>query len=325
MVNLQPGFYFCHAFDLGTRLTRFSEWSKRDTLPVAPKVLRYKQVKFNGAELFVNQMGFAIVFQRINHVTNYAEAHQCYSHNFEKPYSELSTALHKLFGIRPIGDTSFVVVLGAEKLTIEWQAVHAPCTSASITSLIEALFIDELCRVVERQSDSFLKESSLAEDRLLAEYAESLFPLAYPSGFLVEHVEISEMEKYYDTWKLAGRVISLHQRFTESVVNTALYNGHLERNRQNTLNTVLAAIALLSLAQVSPTISNILSKAAIATTEEQLNQFLISAAVVSLLYGGWQYIVKPWTSIIVDNIKRAYLTRRATSGRITPFQKYGHA
>lgn len=168
MVNLEPGFYFCHAFDLGTRLDRFSEWMKRESLPVAPKVLRYQQIQFDGAELFVNQMGFAIAFQRIQDATNYADAHRSYNQNFDQPYSDLSNALRKFFGISPIGDTSFVVALSAQELIIEWRAVHAPCTAIAITSLLEALFIDELCRVLERQSDSFLKESSLAQDRLLA-------------------------------------------------------------------------------------------------------------------------------------------------------------
>jgi len=312
MVIIYPGFYFCHTFDLGSKLVPFKKWIERESLPVAPSALRYREIIFPTASVFINELGFAVVFQSLPDATNYEEANQSYKLDFDIPYTQLCDSLNKFFGRHLIKETSFILEIGSQKLVVDWSEVHAPNNSLSATILIEALFIDELCRALERLSDSFLGESSLAEDRLLVEYAECLFPLSRPAGFLVSKPEIGQMEEYFEKWSLGERVMSLRARFAESVTNTALYRGHLEQNRQGALNAVLAGIALLSLAQVSKPISEVLSKINVLFSETQLNQAFVLIAIFLMILGGWRYIVRPMISIWSDNIKRMYFTWRTT-------------
>jgi hypothetical protein len=159
MVTVAPGFYFCHAFDLGSRPPPFRQWARRVSLPVAPSALRYRKVTLGTAHLF-------------------------------------------------------------------------------------------------------------------------------------------------------ARVKSLRTRFTESVANTTLYRGHLERNRQGMLNAILAGIALLSLAQVSRPISDVLAKFAIMRTESQLNQLFVVFAVIIMLVGSWRYAITPTVGIWFDNFKRWRVGRK---------------
>ena len=317
MVELKSGFYLCHTFELNTRLSSFKDWIKRESLPIAPKVLRYKKIKLGSSQLFVNQMGFIIAFQELKKVSNFEEAIDFYHTKFDRPYNRLCKELHKYFGTNPICDSSFIVEYGSEKLSVEWQISRIPSEKLFLTTLIEALFIDELCRALERKSDLFLKESSLAEDRLLAEYAQSLFPLAYPSGFLIGTLEINKMEIFFDKWKLGERVASLHQRFTESVMNTALYNGHLEKNRQNILNMILAAIAFISLSQVSEPISIFFEYLQLSVSSDLLNNVFICIALFLLTFGFWRYVINPWSSIFYDNIKRKYLTKKIQDSNVS--------
>lgn len=310
MVKLKDGFYFCHTFDLGTRLGPFKDWIKKEFYPNAPKIIRYLRINLDDSEIFVNQMGLVVAFQELKSASNYNEALEYYNTKYDEYFDSISTELCNYFGLRPICDSSFMVEYGSKKLSIKWRITKIPNTEFSLTTLIEALFIDELCRVLERKSDVFLKKTSLAEDRLVAEYAQSLFPVAYPSGFLVGNSEINQMEIYFKNWKLGERVASLHQRFTESVLNTALYNGHLEKNRQNILNMLIAAIAFISLAQVSEPISIFLKLLNLSAAPALLNNIFIGLALILLFYGVWRYLLKPWISILYDNIKRRFLTGR---------------
>lgn len=306
MVNLVPGFYFCHVFDLGRRPAPFTKWATRDSLPVAPGALRYCRVEIAGAALFVNELGFAVAFQLIPHARSASEARRAYDTDFQVPYDTIKQAMARRFGKCIVGETSFVARIGGSKTVISWNEVCVPGGAADCAVLVEALLIDQLCRSLERRSASFAHESSLAHDRLLVEYAESLFCLSTPAGFLVDKAEIDQMERYFAQWKLGNRVTQLRARFAESVTNTALYRGHLERNRQNALNAMLAAIALLSLAQVSGAIAAVLKKLSIEATEPQLNQAFAAIALFVLLVGGWRHIAKPGMSIWWDNLRRRY-------------------
>ncbi|WP_226704556.1 hypothetical protein [Microbulbifer elongatus] len=286
-----------------------ADWSKRATLPHAPKNLRYKEFQIECGTLFVNQMGFCVVLQRINGATSHREAVRHYQHKFDFPYAKVVNELRKRFGSQPIGDTSFLVNVGNHDIKLDWKVSHIPSTSIAISILVEALFIDELCRVLERKSDTLLGGSSLASDLLVAEYADSLFPLGHPAGFLVASEEITQMENYYETWRLETRVATLHQRFTEAIMNRSLYQGHLERNRQNILNVLLATIAFLSLSQSSEPISKALSVINISISETSLSFAFINAAIVFLVFGSWKSLIKPWVGMKIKNSKRYRMTK----------------
>lgn len=309
MVTVAPGFYFCHAFDLGSRPPPFRQWATRVSLPVAPSALRYCDMTLGTAHLFVNELGFAVLVQPVP-VQNGAELHHLYDHYFDAHYEFIVGLLKARFGPDVIGETSFELITGAAASSVTWRTVELPAAGVGLAIMVEAVLIDELCRALERRGDAFARASSLADDRLLVEYAECLFALSTPAGFLVEQTEIDTMNLFFASWKLDARVMSLRTRFTESVANTTLYRGHLERNRQGMLNAILTGIALLSLAQVSKAIADVLAKLAIVRTESQLNQLFVVIAVIIMLAGGWRYAIKPTVGIWFDNFKRWRIGRR---------------
>lgn len=309
MVTVAPGFYFCHAFDLGSRPPPFRQWETRVSLPVAPSALRYCKATLGTAHLFVNELGFAVALQPVP-AHSPAELHDLYEHHFDAHYDYFSQLLKAQFGAHLIGETSFEVVIGGPGHSVSWRTVEVPAAGPGGPILIEAVLIDELCRALERRGNAFARASSLADDRLLVEYAECLFALGTPAGFLVEQTEIDQMDVFFASWKLGERVMSLRTRFTESVANTTLYRGHLERNRQGMLNAILTGIALLSLAQVSKPISDVLAKLAIVRTESQLNQVFVVIAVIIMLIGSWRYAIKPTVGIWLDDYKRWRVGRR---------------
>jgi hypothetical protein len=308
MVNIDPGFYFCHVFDSGAAPLTFTYWETRASLPMAPLVLRYVEIPLDGNLAFINQLGFLVVFQRIVDAKNYAEAHAKYDSDFDSAYAGVLKTVHAKLGLKPIGETSCIVVFGSQEVAIDWSASHLPPTPLASTVLIEALFVDELCRALERHSESFIDETALVKERRLVEYAECLFPLSEPSGFLVDKLEIELMTHFYKSWMLKDRVDGLRRRFAESVTNTALYRGSLERNRQAALNSMLAAIACLSVAQVSKPISEVLAKLGIELSESSLNQFFAFFAVVVLFFGLWRYWIRPSIGLAWYKLRRAYLS-----------------
>jgi hypothetical protein len=309
MVTVDPGFYFCHAFDLGSRPPPFRQWETRVSLPVAPSALRYCKVALGTGHLFVNELGFGVALQPVP-AQSREELEHLYAHHFDAHYEFFLALVQSQFGPGVIGEASFQVIAGSAGHSVSWRTVELPVAGVGLAILVEAVLIDELCRALERRGDTFARESSLADDRLLVEYAECLFALSTPAGFLVEQTEIDQMDVFFASWKLVARVSSLRTRFTESVANTALYRGHLERNRQGMLNAVLTGIALLSLAQVSKPIAEVLAKLAIVRTEAQLNQVFVVIAVIIMLLGSWRYAVKPTLGIWFDNFKRWRVGRR---------------
>lgn len=304
MVTLPKGFYLCHTFDLGSRLAPLRDWITRDSLPLPPAVLRYKVCRFDNMHFLINQFGFAVVFQYIPDANSYTDALRTYEKKFDLMYSEAVDYLSKTFGKGLTGESSFITAIGSEKLCVEWRITHVPMNDYSLPILVEALFIDELCRVMERRSSIFVEHCSLAEERTLVETAEALFPLHEPSAFLVSRDEINHMEAFYKNWNLQRRIHSIRSRFAESVSNTALYRGHLERDRQGALNTLLAAIAALSLAQVSGPLSEVMSTLGIQIQTSRLNQLFVVFAIVLLLWGFYRNILHPKLSMISDQIMR---------------------
>ena len=313
MVTVAPGFYFCHSFDLGSRPPPFRQWTTRVSLPVAPSALRYREATLGAAHLFINELGFAVVVQPVP-AHSQAELRHLYEHHFDGHYEFLVDMLRARFGPDVIGEASFELVAGAAAASVSWRTVELPAAGIAMAILVEAVLIDELCRALERRGDAFARKSSLADDRLLVEYAECLFALSTPAGFLVEQTEIDTMNLFFASWKLDARVMSLRVRFTESVANTALYRGHLERNRQGMLNAILTGIALLSLAQVSRPIAEVLAKIRIECTESQLNQIFVVIAVIIMLMGSARYAIRPTLGIWLDNFKRWRIGGRTRQG-----------
>lgn len=307
---MRKGFYLCHSFDIRSRLDFFEKYEKRESLTYVPHALRYRLLKHESLTLWVNELGILIAFQPIPNAVNLANAYSEYRNNFDAHYA---VALNQIasIAVRSIeAETSFLVCVGSQELEVEWKAVHLPHDGISIRILLEAIFIDQICRTIDKRSQSFVNKSSLAVERLVVEYVENLFPLAIPSGFLVAKSEVEQMSLYYKTWQLNERVAAIRGRFAESVTNTGLYRGHLDRHSQNAMNYLLAAIAVLSLAQVSDAISDTLRTLSIDTTKDGLNRLFATIAVTLLTWGFLLHIFWPSVSLWIDDAKRKYVSWR---------------
>lgn len=309
MVTLQLGYYFGHTFDLGVRLDLDKAWLTRDSVPTPPIALRFRLLEVEDCIVCINQLGFAAVLQPMPGVSSPSEADDRYNLGFDGPYAHVCSLLRQVFGSRPIGDTSFVVEVGAPSLMVGWRLVQLPSHGVFASVFFEALMIDELCRALERRSQSFMNESTLPEDRYLVQYAECLFPLSEPAHFLVDEFEIEQMSQFYSNWNLGKRVSSLRQRLAESVTNTALYRGHLERNRQGALNALLTSVALVSLAGVSASLERVFTSMSVPISGVQFDQIFAGGALVVLLAGVLTYIVKPKVLILLDDVKSMRLSR----------------
>lgn len=303
-------FYLCHSFDIGTRLDSFALYEKRESLTSAPHALRYRKIEHETLSLWISELGCLIAFQPIPKAGNLSEAYAEYRNNFDSYYAIALKEAAAIAGKSIEAETSFLVCAGAQELAVDWKAVHLPPDDLSISIFLEATFIDLICRVVDKRSQSFVGKSSLATERLVVEYVENLFPLAIPAGFLVAKDEIKQMELYYSAWQLSARVAAIRGRFSESVTNTALYRGHLDRHSQNAMNSLLAAIAVLSLAQVSEAISDTVKTLGVCLSQDYLNRIFAAVAIALLAWGFIEHIFRPKVSLLLDDARRKYVSWR---------------
>lgn len=307
---LNQGFYLCHSFDIGTRLDFFENYEKRESLTNIPNALRYRHLNHESLTLWINELGFLIAFQSIFNADSLSKAHLEYRNNFDSYYASALQEIAIVANKRIEAETSFLVYVGSQEMVVDWKAVHVPHDAVSIRILLEAVFIDQICRTIDKRSRSFMGKSSLTEERLVVEYVENLFPLAIPAGFLVAKSEVAQMKQYYLSWQLDERVAAIRGRFAESVTNTALYRGHLDRHSQSAMNSLLAAIAVLSLAQVSEVISDTLRALTFCITKDGLNKIFATIAVILLAWGILRHVFWPTISLWIDDAKRKYVSWR---------------
>lgn len=311
MVILNQGFYLCHSFDVGTRLDFFENYEKRESLTNIPNALRYRHLKHESFTLWINELGFLIAFQPIPNADSLSKAHLEYRNNFDSHYENALKEIATTVANKRIeAETSFLVCVGSQELVVDWKAVHVPHDDTSIHILLEAILIDQICRAIDKRSRSFVGKSSLTEERLVVEYVENLFPLAIPAGFLVAKNEVAQMGQYYLAWQLNERVAAIRGRFAESVTNTALYRGHIDRHNQSAMNFILTAIAVLSLAQVSDTISDTLRMMTLCITKDGLNKIFATIAITLLAWGILRHVFWPTISLWIDDAKRKYVSWR---------------
>jgi hypothetical protein len=308
---LDKGFYFCHSFDFGLPFETFEDYEERDSLLVIPDALRYRRIPHSRFELWVNKLGLGIAFQRVLGVSEWQQALDIVTNeSFEEYYQDARTHLSGMVREPVEADSSFLLQVGADETEVDWNFVRLPAQPIAHSILLEALFIDVLCRAIDRKSRTFVGDSNLADERLVVHYVENLFPLAVPEGFLVSSIEIGQMRKYFQAWRLGERVAATRARFSESVANTSLFRGNLEKHRQSAMNCFLAAIAVLSLAQVSEAIADVLRTLSLAVTKEGLNRAFAVLAAGLLAWGFFRHVVGPAVLLRFDTARRKALTRR---------------
>jgi hypothetical protein len=308
---LDKGFYFCHTFDFGVPFTTFESYEARDSLLVTPDALRYRHIEHSRLDLWVNKLGLGIAFQRVSGVTEWQQALDIFNADlFEEYYQDAMTHLSGIVGEPVDADFCFLVQVGADETEIDWKFVKIPAQPLLLKLLIEATFIDVLCRAIDRKSRTFVGDSNLADERLVVHYVENLFPLGVPEGFLVSSLEIGQMRQYFQAWRLGERVAATRARFSESVANTSLFRGNLEKHRQSAMSCFLAAIAVLSLAQVSDAIADVLRSISLAVTKEALNRVFAVMSAGLLAWGFVRHVAGPTVLLRVDSAKRKSLTRR---------------
>jgi len=309
MVNIEKGYYFCHSFNTGKSLALGGRYEKRSSLTNTPNALRYVRLNSDSVYSWVNRLGLVVVLQKVNNVGDLKSCCNEYDNNFDFHYSLLLHEVGDLLNIKVEAESSFMTYIGSEKTTVEWRIVQVPCDNISISLFVESVFIDLMCRVVDKQSVSFLESTSIVEEKRMVEYVENLFPLAIPSGYLIDEREIKEMGKYYFAWRLSDRVGVIRSRFAESVTNTALYRGHLEKYRQNAMNSFLAAIAVMSLTQVSTDVITVFG-VVYGELEKGIYYFLLLLiASIFLMYGIVFNIIIPFVVLWYDRVRQKLYTK----------------
>jgi hypothetical protein len=308
---LSEGLYFCHSFDFGMPLETIEKYEARDSMLLVPDALRYRHIRSGRFDLWVNKLGLGVAFQRIVGASDWQQALAVFNDDrFEEYYSDVMTHLSGIAREPVEADACFLLQVGATTTEIEWKYVKIPSQPIALRLLLEATFIDNLCRTIDKKSRTFVYGSSLADERLAVHYVENLFPLAVPEGFLVTESEIDQMRKYFQAWRLGERVAATRARFSESVTNTGLYRGNLEKHRQSAMNSFLAAIAVLSLAQVSDAITEVLQAISLTVTKQGLNQALAVMAAGLLAWGFSRHVVGPAVVLRVDSVRRRSHTKR---------------
>ncbi len=316
MVIIDSGFYFCHSFDIGTRLDFFENYEKRESITDVPNALRYQKLRHDSLTLWISELGLLIAFQKLE-IANFTLAHLEYQNNFEYYYSDIIREIASIFHKNIEADTSFLLHVGFNELKIDWKMVRIPHNDLACRIMLEAVLIDELCRTIDKRSRSFINEANLPEERLIVQYVENLFPLAIPASFLVAKLELEQMDQYFFTWRLGERVAAIRARFSESVTNTSLYRGHLERHRQSAMNSLLSAITVLSLAQVSDAISDVLMAFSLHIKKDDLNKIFAIIAMTFFAWGSIGHLLRPAVSLWIDDAKRKLISWRILKKNIT--------
>src|SRR5882724_11878997 len=167
MVKLNSGYYFCHAFDLGGRLHAFQSFETRSSLTTVPNALRYQRLNHSSLCIWINELGLLVAFQPVPTADSLTKARLEYDDHFHPHYATVLREVALISGRVIAPDTSFIVVVGAEKPLVEWDQVQVLPDPAAAQILLEAIFIDELCRAIDRRSRTFVGESSLVQERLV--------------------------------------------------------------------------------------------------------------------------------------------------------------
>ena len=302
---------FCYVVDIGLQFKYLPRYHRRDTLPFSSQVLRHMEISEDGWRLFVCQAGVLVLLQMLN-VSTPSEHADLYNH--EAKFKTYEDAAYKHLGrfskIQPDDVlVVFPVSFGASTNTVDWKFVQLTAKDVDLHIFIEATSIDHLCRTIDRMTNGLVSELSLADQKRLIEYVESLRILAKPTSFLVNTEEIDLMSKFYSSWNLEERVDKIRQGFSDSIASCTLYTGRLERYGQSAMNFFLAGIAVLSLAQVSKQMTDALKLVGIVITENGFNTVVGVLGVSLIVWGFFRNLMGPRLGLVLSQC-RNYIGRR---------------
>lgn len=301
MVNIEQGFYLVHSFDLGHVLPDFEDFERRESRTTYFPIFRYRRMALRDSLVWYNQLGMAVMLQTLDQVQNRSGAREQYNTDtFDHRYAE---ALYELGGALGLAiktsEFSFLLEVGPSNMEIDWEFVALPANPLNHVVFLEAVFIFQLCKSLEQRTATLPKHRrNIVTERTVLDYAENLFHLQIPDNFLISGDEIRLMGSFYEAWNLGDYVRTLRERFGQSISNYTFYWDHIDKHRQNLMSLFLAAIALLSLAQVTNTLASLIPGIA----SESLNVWLVSLAAVIMLWAGGRYVL--WDKMLLTLERR---------------------
>jgi hypothetical protein len=300
-----PTFWYCHIAELGCRL-QLPAAHARDTLPYPASIVRHQRIAVGSDLIFLCEAGVIVLLQAAA-VQDEQEHAAVYDSNSKfDAYAQRALAVLRQFA--PVGPEEvlvvFPVLISAAPLRVDWKFVRLPDDDEVLLHLfVEAVAIDHVCRTIEKTATGLLADKTLIEQRRLIGLVEGLRQAGQPTSFLVNTGEIDRMNEFYRSWNLAQRIQTIRQSFSDAIASSSLYSGQLDRNGQNAMNFLLAGLAVLSLAQVSESLSSWLAAYDLPATKQRLDQAVGVSGSVMILWGVLRHLAFPRIGVLLAAIR----------------------
>ncbi|RZM79682.1 hypothetical protein [Leptolyngbya iicbica] len=289
MVPIEKGFYLVNVFNLGKPILDLNGFHRRESIVQYLRTFKYQQIEFSSYNAWCNEFGSVIAFKKIDSCHSISDAMEVYnsSETFDPIYRKfVEDAKENLKFKGKDSDYSFVFGISDSfsKDEISWNRVFLRENYLNFFLLLEAIFVYQLCKLLEAEISRVPGEiGRFSWQRKLVEYTENLFSLQYPSQFLIYNIEIDFMQVLYSAWGLDSYIASLRSRFEQSISSYTFYWDYLEKQKSDTMNILLAAIAILSLYEALPVLTSVFPEIDMLL----VNVILIVLAVSAILWAFW--------------------------------------
>lgn len=255
--------YLVHAVNVPGEL-RIREPVTREALVEYPRPLRRRELhlEVGGLRVWVTELGAIIAIQHVSEGPAREELWNTYTEDdaFERHYAYAVNAVAK--AVRCMSedfDFSFALLVGSDDAWVDWSGLEIPADHSSFEVLLDAVSIHQAAEKLSslmREIPRARRDPAVQRD--LIEYGESVFGLARPNEFLISKDEISLMERFYDSWRISDRILSLERRFGFAVNSYSFAWDYREKRGQALGSFLLGGIALASLLQAAGPIARVL-------------------------------------------------------------------
>jgi hypothetical protein len=256
---IDKGFYTANAFNLGSILIDLDNPERRENVVFYSKLLRYQKIESHNITFWVNEFGSGISLQKIPGADSFEEAKQIYKTNeyWYPAYEHMKQVVQTTFGV-PLKDSdlTFMVDITESKRMSEYSEIsilHDHNFGFYLSVFVESVFILQLCRLLDQKLTSLLNQrKSYYAQRVLTEFASSLFTVEKPEGYLPTFQESEYMKELYQAWGMEDRIANLKSKYDLSISNYKFFLEYDEK-RQNALTTLLlGSITVFSINQTIP-------------------------------------------------------------------------
>jgi hypothetical protein len=249
MVILDADHYIVYGFQIYDDALYFKDHVRRATVVTYPKVFRYKVIRYLDLVFVVNEYFSILCFQRIPGDTA-NEAKNSYENQglFNRLYGEAVLFAGTRFNTTFIdADFCFMMHFDAS-MSVAWESCSINREDqAQLNVFIEACFLFQLLTEVRRKLPLITeRRRSYVFQRTLVDQVEDLFWSETPTGYLVNQHEVSIMKVFYRAWCLDQSIMTLRERFGQSVSNHTFFADLIARERSQIVGLLLTAIAIFS-------------------------------------------------------------------------------